>query len=89
MEKGFEVGFDFRIEDSASCGAFVHGLEDEFQEVRIAAIGTQSLHLLFRSKCFMLDSITELSKNSYAFAAKSYDFLIGMKEGQNFAFCSY
>ena len=30
---------EFRIMDSGACGAFVHGLEDEFQEVRNASIG--------------------------------------------------
>ncbi|KAI9010804.1 armadillo-type protein [Phycomyces nitens] len=29
---------EFRLLDSGACGAFVHGLEDEFQEVRSAAI---------------------------------------------------
>lgn len=30
---------EFHILDSGACGSFIHGLEDEFQEVRNAAIG--------------------------------------------------
>lgn len=30
---------EFRVLDSGACGAFIHGLEDEYQEVRNAAIG--------------------------------------------------
>ncbi|KAI8148934.1 armadillo-type protein [Fennellomyces sp. T-0311] len=38
-EGDFDVEADeFRIMDSGACGAFVHGLEDEFQEVRNASI---------------------------------------------------
>jgi integrator complex subunit 4 len=29
-----------RLLDSGACGAFVHGLEDEYQDVRNAAIST-------------------------------------------------
>lgn len=32
---------EFRILDSGACGAFVHGLEDEYKEVRNASIGAQ------------------------------------------------
>merc|ERR1712142_205774 len=45
-----------------ACGAFVHGLEDEFLEVRAAA----------------LDSICELASNSARFATLSMDFLVDM-----------
>ncbi|KAI7834504.1 armadillo-type protein [Kickxella alabastrina] len=53
---------EFRLLDSGAAGAFVHGLEDEYQEVRDAAI----------------ESITELSIASTGFAAKSVDFLVDM-----------
>ncbi|KAI8323803.1 ARM repeat-containing protein [Martensiomyces pterosporus] len=53
---------EFRLLDSGAAGAFVHGLEDEYQEVRDAAI----------------ESITELSVNSTEFAAKAVDFLVDM-----------
>ncbi|KAJ1964138.1 hypothetical protein GGI12_001622 [Dipsacomyces acuminosporus] len=53
---------EFKLLDSGAAGAFVHGLEDEFQEVRDAAI----------------ESITELSVNSTEFAAKAVDFLVDM-----------
>ncbi|KAJ1949425.1 hypothetical protein FBU59_001149 [Linderina macrospora] len=53
---------EFRLLDSGAAGAFVHGLEDEFQEVRDAAI----------------ESITELSGASSEFAGKAVDFLIDM-----------
>ncbi|SAL98284.1 hypothetical protein [Absidia glauca] len=36
-----DINFDseeFRVLDSGACGAFIHGLEDEYQEVRNAAI---------------------------------------------------
>jgi integrator complex subunit 4 len=39
-EGDFDVDADeFRLLDSGACGAFVHGLEDEYQDVRYAAIG--------------------------------------------------
>ncbi|KAJ2710614.1 hypothetical protein H4R19_003663, partial [Coemansia spiralis] len=53
---------EIRLLDSGAAGAFVHGLEDEFQEVRDAAI----------------TSITELSFASSEFAAQAVDFLVDM-----------
>ncbi|KAJ2848353.1 hypothetical protein IWW36_003347 [Coemansia brasiliensis] len=53
---------DLRILDSGAAGAFVHALEDEFQEVRDAAI----------------ESILELSSGSHEFAARAVDFLVDM-----------
>ncbi|KAJ2889326.1 hypothetical protein IWW38_004780, partial [Coemansia aciculifera] len=53
---------EFKLLDSGAAGAFVHGLEDEYQEVRDAAI----------------ESITELSIGSTDFAAKAVDFLVDM-----------
>ncbi|KAJ2494247.1 hypothetical protein IWW47_004730, partial [Coemansia sp. RSA 2052] len=53
---------EFKLLDSGAAGAFVHGLEDEYQEVRDAAI----------------ESITELSIGSTEFAAKAVDFLVDM-----------
>ena len=52
----------FSVISLGACGAFVHGLEDEFLEVRSAA----------------LDSICELASNSARFAALSMDFLVDM-----------
>ncbi|KAJ2559004.1 hypothetical protein EV175_000539 [Coemansia sp. RSA 1933] len=52
----------FRLLDSGAAGAFVHGLEDDYQEVRDAAIA----------------SIGALSSASAAFAASSTDFLVDM-----------
>ena len=34
------AGEDISLVESGACGAFVHGLEDEFEAVRFAAIGT-------------------------------------------------
>ena len=45
-----------------ACGAFVRGLEDEFMEVRSAAV----------------DSLCELANQNAAFAAMSSDFLVDM-----------
>lgn len=45
-----------------ACGAFVRGLEDEFMEVRSAAV----------------DSLCELANQNPAFAATSCDFLVDM-----------
>ncbi|PVU95936.1 hypothetical protein BB561_001477 [Smittium simulii] len=53
---------EFKLLNSGAAGAFVHGLEDEFQEVRISAI----------------DSIYVLSKQNTEFASKSVDFLIDL-----------
>ncbi|XP_071501854.1 integrator complex subunit 4-like [Diadema antillarum] len=47
---------------SGACGAFVHGLEDEYLEVRSAA----------------LDSLCELAAQSPSFAILSLDFLVDM-----------
>lgn len=41
------AGDDISLVESGACGAFVHGLEDEFEAVRFAAIGpfsTQDRH---------------------------------------------
>lgn len=39
-EGDIDVGSDeFHLLDSGACGAFIHGLEDEYQEVRYASIG--------------------------------------------------
>ncbi|XP_071798117.1 integrator complex subunit 4-like [Asterias amurensis] len=48
--------------NSGACGAFVHGLEDEYLEVRSAA----------------LDSLCELATQSPSFARLSLDFLVDM-----------
>ncbi|KAM3585956.1 hypothetical protein VKS41_002490 [Umbelopsis sp. WA50703] len=53
---------EFRILDSGACGAFVHGLEDEYKEVRNASI----------------DSICELCMYSDQFTTKAVDFLVDM-----------
>ncbi|RKP34355.1 armadillo-type protein [Dimargaris cristalligena] len=51
---------DFRILDSGACGAFVHGLEDEYREVRNAAI----------------NSICELCLQSAEFSQQAVDYLV-------------
>ncbi|KAL1916084.1 uncharacterized protein VTP21DRAFT_6088 [Calcarisporiella thermophila] len=62
-EGDFDVESDeFRLLDSGACGAFVHGLEDEYQDVRLASI----------------DSICELSMYNKEFAIQSVDFLVDM-----------
>eukprot|EP00124_Ichthyophonus_hoferi_P003846 Ihof_evm4s365 gene=Ihof_evmTU4s365 len=53
---------EIAIMDSGACGAFVHGLEDEFYEVRSAA----------------LDAICELSAKSLPFGRRALDFLVDM-----------
>ncbi|CAO3663696.1 unnamed protein product [Umbelopsis ramanniana] len=53
---------EFRILDSGACGAFVHGLEDEYKEVRNASI----------------DSICELCMYNDQFTTKAVDFLVDM-----------
>ncbi|XP_053278025.1 integrator complex subunit 4 [Pleuronectes platessa] len=47
---------------SGACGAFVHGLEDEMFEVRIAAV----------------DALCQLARSSTSFAEKCLDFLVDM-----------
>lgn len=47
---------------SGACGAFVHGLEDEFLEVRTASV----------------EAICALSLNDYMFANQALDFLVDM-----------
>ncbi|XP_062861171.1 integrator complex subunit 4 [Trichomycterus rosablanca] len=48
--------------DSGACGAFVHGLEDEMYEVRIAAV----------------EALCSLAMSSPSFAEKCLDFLVDM-----------
>ncbi|XP_060779458.1 integrator complex subunit 4 [Neoarius graeffei] len=48
--------------DSGACGAFVHGLEDEMYEVRIAAV----------------EALCSLALSSPSFAEKCLDFLVDM-----------
>lgn len=48
--------------DSGACGAFVHGLEDEMYEVRIAAV----------------EALCSLAQSSRSFAEKCLDFLVDM-----------
>ncbi|RUO97226.1 armadillo-type protein [Jimgerdemannia flammicorona] len=60
-EGDFDVEADeFRLLDSGACGAFVHGLEDEYQDVRNASI----------------DSICELCMYNDQFTTKAIDFLV-------------
>ena len=51
-----------KLISSGSCGAFIHGLEDEFLEVRSATI----------------ESICELSIDDSQFAVTALDFLVDM-----------
>ncbi|KAG1110271.1 hypothetical protein G6F42_015387 [Rhizopus arrhizus] len=53
---------EFHILDSGACGSFIHGLEDEFQEVRNAAI----------------DSICELCMYNEQLTKKAVEFLVDM-----------
>ncbi|KAJ3107330.1 hypothetical protein HK100_003607 [Physocladia obscura] len=78
-----EPAFDFWLEQSLSkeqlrqrqqqsipssaCGVFIHGCEDEFEIVRIAAVGVIRLH-----------AMCELSLQSQNFAIAAFDFLIDM-----------
>ncbi|KAG0021911.1 Integrator complex subunit 4 [Entomortierella chlamydospora] len=50
-----------RLLDSGACGAFVHGLEDEYQDVRNAAI----------------DSIRELCLSNPEFSLLALDYMVG------------
>ncbi|KAG8199519.1 hypothetical protein JTE90_009365 [Oedothorax gibbosus] len=57
-----EVAEDVNLISSGACGAFVHGFEDELQEVRTAT----------------LDSFCKLATYFPSFAATSLDFLVDM-----------
>nr|XP_015197048.1 PREDICTED: integrator complex subunit 4 [Lepisosteus oculatus] len=54
--------FSVNLIDSGACGAFVHGLEDEMYEVRIAAV----------------EALCALAQSSASFAEKCLDFLVDM-----------
>ncbi|MBN3309563.1 INT4 protein, partial [Amia calva] len=54
--------FSVNLIDSGACGAFVHGLEDEMYEVRIAAV----------------EALCALAQSSPSFAEKCLDFLVDM-----------
>ncbi|KAI8334516.1 armadillo-type protein [Choanephora cucurbitarum] len=53
---------EFHLLDSGACGSFIHGLEDEYQEVRNAAI----------------DSICELCMYNEQLTKKAIEFLVDM-----------
>jgi integrator complex subunit 4 len=55
-------GDNLNLMTSGACGAFIHGLEDEFLEVRAEAV----------------DSLCSLAVKCPQFAAKSIDFLVDM-----------
>ncbi|RKO87591.1 armadillo-type protein [Blyttiomyces helicus] len=61
--------------DAASCGAFIHGLEDEYEEVRNSAVGEFSIG----NGSFLgaEDAACALSLESEDFALKCLDFLVG------------
>lgn len=73
--------------ETGACGAFVHGLEDEFQEVREAATSNECpcsplilVVFLFFNELFPLpcpESICELALKSDEFAAACIDSLVG------------
>ncbi|KAG2182099.1 hypothetical protein INT43_007026 [Umbelopsis isabellina] len=75
---------EFRILDSGACGAFVHGLEDEYKEVRNASIGNVALHNKSNHMATVQilntrsDSICELCMYSDQFTTKAVDFLVDM-----------
>lgn len=56
------VSNEFHLLESGACGSFIHGLEDEFQEVRNASI----------------DSICELSMYNEQLTKKAVEFLVDM-----------
>lgn len=53
---------DFVLSDSGAAGAFIHGLEDEFFEVRMAAV----------------DSVCELSLRSRHLASRALEYMVDM-----------
>jgi integrator complex subunit 4 len=61
-DSSLKDGDNLNLITSGACGAFIHGLEDEFLEVRGEAV----------------DSLCSLAVKSPAFAAKSIDFLLHM-----------
>jgi integrator complex subunit 4 len=74
---------EFRILDSGACGAFVHGLEDEYKEVRNASIGMMLMTTMSTLKIIQYtntcsDSICELCMYSDQFTTKAVDFLVDM-----------
>ena len=77
-----EFAEDVNLLETGACGAVVHGLEDEFEQVRRASIGS-----FFRSlqKCVEIayyfwgtDSIRDISLRSDIFALQACEFLIDM-----------
>ena len=61
-DSSLKDGDNLGLMTSGACGAFIHGLEDEFLEVRGEAV----------------DSLCQLAVKSPPFAAKSIDFLLHM-----------
>ena len=53
---------NLNIMSSGACGAFIHGLEDEFLEVRVEAV----------------EALCQLAVNCPELAARSIDFLVDM-----------
>lgn len=74
---------DINLLESGACGAFVHGLEDEFERVRLMSLGTRCLFFYvsqfsFVNFFFFLGSLCRLSLHSEEFAAKAIDFVVDM-----------
>lgn len=79
-----------RLLDSGACGAFVHGLEDEYQDVRNAAISKDTSLacffscyfadlLILTNLCFssLSDSICALCLHNPEFALLALDYMVG------------
>ena len=71
--------------DSGAAGALVHGLEDEFYEVRSAAIGKyftivgrSNDNIFVCSFTVITDTIRIISLRSPQFAARAVEFLVDM-----------
>ena len=84
---------DISLVASGACGAFVHGLEDEFEAVRLAAIGAlclahraraasyanagQEHERASRGACDPLESLEALALTAEDFAISALDLLVG------------
>lgn len=83
-------GEEVSLLESGACGAFVHGLEDENSEVRLATIGYFFIFISYFwfliSICWFLQkkkknlvSMKEFALRNYEFASSSIDFLVGIE----------
>ncbi len=75
---------DVVLSDSGAAGAFIHGLEDEYEEVSLFLFITNlqmlhallKIHFAFKVRIAAVDSVCELSLRSPQLASRAVEYLV-------------